>query len=59
MLYTVKENNLHLVFELEENQPVLLLHMGVDEPNYMPADDKKWLYGIQEIQATGESKLEN
>ena len=59
MLYTVKENNLHLVFELEENQPALLLHMGVDEPGYMPADDKKWLYGIQEIQATGESKLEH
>ena len=41
MLFTISENNLHLVFELEENKPVLFLHMGANPINYTPADDKK------------------
>lgn len=59
MLFTISENNLHLVFELEENKPVLFLHMDANPINYTPADDKKFLYTMQEIQATGESKLEH
>ena len=59
MLFTISENNLHLVFELEENKPVLFLHMGANPQDYTPAEDKKFLYTMQEIQATGESKLEH
>ena len=59
MLFTIHENNLHLVFELEENKPVLFLHMGTKPQCHTPSDDKKFLYTTQEIQATGESKLEH
>lgn len=59
MLFKIEENNLHLVFELEKNKPVLLLHFGAKEQTYIPAEDKKFLYTMQEIQATGESKLEH
>ena len=53
------ENGLYFVFDLEENHPVLLLHMGA-EPQYRePGEGKEFLYTMQEIQATGESRLEH
>lgn len=59
MLFIIEENGLHLVFELAEHKPVLLLHLGAEEQKYIPADDRKFLYTMQEIQTTGESRLEH
>lgn len=59
MRLQIEENGLYLEFELEENQPVLLLHMGTEPMNQEPEKDKKFLYTMLEIQATGESRLEH
>lgn len=59
MRLQIEENGLYLEFELEENHPVLLLHMGTEPMSQEPEKDKKFLYTMFEIQATGESRLEH
>lgn len=59
MRLEMEENGLYLVFEMEENHPVLLLHMGAEPMRREPEEEKKFLYTMLEIQATGESRLEH
>lgn len=59
MRLTVEKNGLCLVFELEKGKPVLLLHMGVNTEFEEPTEGKEFLYTMQEIQGTGESRLEH
>ena len=52
----VEENNLHMTFWLKENEPVALLHMGVEKMGSEPVD--KRYFCMQEVQATGEGRLD-
>ena len=55
MLLQIQENDLHFVFEMTENLPVRILHMGVEPMTQEPAEVMKNSSNIQEIQVTGES----
>lgn len=52
----VEENNLHMTFWLKENEPVALLHMGVEKMKFEPIE--KRYFCMQEVQATGEGRLD-
>ncbi len=56
MLYQIQENGLYLVFEMEKEQPVYLLHMGLDPMAAKPELSWKDGCSIQEIQVTGENR---
>ena len=43
MRLEMEENGLYLVFEMEENHPVLLLHMGAEPMRREPEEEKKFL----------------
>ena len=59
MLLQIQENNLHMVFELMEGQPVYLLHMGLEFMAKEPDGSVKQGFHIQEIQVTGESRTDH
>lgn len=59
MLYQIEENGLHLAFEMKEGQPVYFFHLGIEPMRKEPAEEKKFLYSMQEVQVTGESRIEH
>ena len=59
MRLQIEENGLYLVFEIEADQPVWLLHMGARPMSREPKEDQKFLYTMLEVQTTGESRLEH
>ncbi|MBO5461421.1 MAG: alpha-galactosidase, partial [Ruminococcus sp.] len=59
MLYQIEENGVYFAFELTEGKPVYLFHMGAEPMKEEPAEEKKFLYTMQEIQVTGESRIEH
>lgn len=59
MLFQIQENGLHFAFEMTENEPVYLYHMGTEPMTEIPEESKKHYYCIQEIQASGESRAEH
>ncbi|MEY8376942.1 glycoside hydrolase family 36 protein [Lachnospiraceae bacterium 56-18] len=59
MRLQIEENGLYLVFEMEADQPVWLLHMGAQPMSQEPKEDQKFLYTMLEVQTTGESRLEH
>ena len=59
MIYRIEKNGLVLVFELEQGHMPLLIHMGADDACSIPGDAHKRYYGIHEVQASGESRLEH
>ena len=58
MRLQIEQNGLFLEFELEKGKPVLFLHMGTEPMDTEPGE-KRFLYTMTEIQATGESRLEH
>lgn len=59
MPITISHYGLTLVFDLQKEKPPLLLHLGTGDVYTPPSAEWERLYGIQEIQATGESRLEH
>lgn len=60
MIYRFEKNGLLLVLELEEGKIPLLIHLGLEGSDYcVPAEEQRRYYGVQEVQAAGESRLEH
>lgn len=58
MRLQIAENGLHMIFQVEEKEPVQFLYLGT-EPAEREIPEKKELYSMMEIQATGESRGEH
>ena len=57
MRLEIQENGLYFVFELQEDKPAYLLHMGAEPMTEEPEEGAKPGYNIQEVQVTGESRV--
>ena len=59
MKLNIEESGLKLVWDLEPGRMPLLLYLGVEDEYSEPEEQRRRHYGILEVQAAGESRLEH